>query len=151
MNTNDKQAHSSEERKREIIKQIQANPDTHHNALKEIIVRKKHIMATKTFDRTIKNLIEDKKINAKILGNKKLYSVASGFPDDTVKEDISYLNEKIDELKEELVYLEKNHAKLSKEKKIQLTFNLSDTYREIRIHLAKIRSTMGKKPPTEIF
>lgn len=73
---------SLEERQYFILEKIEQNPGIHHNALKRMVVEQpsKPIMATKTFDKLVHELIEEGKIAVQKDGNKKRYFL----PDATI-------------------------------------------------------------------
>ncbi len=121
-----------------ILKTIKEHPNIHHNALKKIIVEELDLVAIKTFDRLIKELIKTYKISFTYENNKKLYSI----PNISILQDsqdliIPYLNS----MNEHLKIFEKVYPRLSYYEKVvisehfvkQLLSNLYgiDLYRQI--------------------
>ncbi len=134
----------SKQRERIIVRQIQLHPSINHNGLKRLVVPK--YMAVKTFDHTMKNLVERRVINLEKIGNQHHYTVALGYPDDTVKTNLENLSKLLDEMKKELKELKERYPKFSKDKKTQLVLDLSNIYWETRVQVVKIFELLGKAP-----
>ncbi|MGI0068912.1 MAG: hypothetical protein ACREAN_01505, partial [Nitrosopumilaceae archaeon] len=90
----------SKKRESEIIRKIRSHPDIHHNELKRLVVP--DYMATKTFERIIKDFIERKMINVERIKNRKHYSLKLGFPESAVKVHLSELSQLVDEMRDRL-------------------------------------------------
>lgn len=140
-----KTVNASKERESAIIKEIQSHPETHHNGLKRLVVPQH--MATKTFDRTIKDLIERKVIDVESVGNQKHYTITLRFPDNAVKKNISEISQLLDEMQRRLNELKRTYQKFSKKKKEEIALDLSHVYFDTRLQIVKIFDMLGKDPP----
>lgn len=138
-----KTVNASKERESAIIKELKSHPEIHHNGLKRLVVP--HHMATKTFDRTIRDLIERKVIYVESIGNQKHYTVTLRFPDNAVKKNISDLCHLLDDMQSRLNELKRTYQKFSKKKKEEIALDLSHVYFDTRLQVVKIFELLGKE------
>ncbi|MGI0102571.1 MAG: hypothetical protein ACREA7_08260 [Nitrosotalea sp.] len=138
----------SRKRERVIIRTIRSHPDIHHNRLKRLVVPSH--MATKTFERIIKDFVERKIINVQDIKNRKHYSVPLGFPDSSVKVHLSELLHLVDEMRDRLRELKGKYPRFPKNKKEQMALELSRTYYDTRLQVIKVFELLGKKRPVTL-
>ena len=140
-----KTINGSKKRESIIIRMIRLHEGIHHNGLKKLVVPK--YMATKTFERIIKDFIARKIINVQSKKNRKHYSVPLGFPDRPVSVHLSELSQLVDGMRDRLKELKSRYPRFSKKKKEQLALDLAHMYYDIRIQVIKTYEIMGKKIP----
>ena len=135
----------SKQRENIVIRMIRLHPEIHHNKLKRLVVSR--YMATKTYERIIKDFIERKLIKVEKIKNRKHYSVSPGFPEYPVKVHLRELSQLVDEMSKKLKELNRKYPRFSKGKKEQLALDLSLMFYDTRIQVMKTFEMLGKEKP----